>query len=120
MHISGASGILIERQLRSLSLRAGRHEVHYGAASRIDHSYLISSMLLLSLIPLCSGRLIFTTGLFFAEPGFQHAGADAVELVLGGDGAQCIALLLVFQPMVAVQHRLRGVEFENLLRCTSA
>lgn len=39
MHISGASGILIERQLRSLSLRAGRHEVHYGAASRIDHSF---------------------------------------------------------------------------------
>jgi hypothetical protein len=37
---AGASGILIERQLRSLSLRAGcRREVHYGAATRIDHSF---------------------------------------------------------------------------------
>jgi hypothetical protein len=40
MYLSGASGILIERQLRSLSLRAGcRREVHYGSASRIDHSF---------------------------------------------------------------------------------
>ena len=40
MWVSGASGILIERQLRSLSLRAGcRREVHYGSATRIDHSF---------------------------------------------------------------------------------
>ncbi len=40
MWISGASGILIERQLRSLSLRAGcRREIHYGSATRIDHSF---------------------------------------------------------------------------------
>jgi hypothetical protein len=40
MWVSGASGILIERQLRSLSRRAGcRREVHYGSATRIDHSF---------------------------------------------------------------------------------
>jgi len=43
MWVSGAgapSGILIESQLRSLSLRAGcRREVHYGAATRIDHCF---------------------------------------------------------------------------------
>src|SRR6188472_3586526 len=77
-------------------------------------------MLLLSLTPLCSERLIFTTGFFLAQPGFQHAGADAVELVLGGDRAQCIALLLVSEPVVAVQHRLRGVEPHYLLRCAGA
>ena len=40
--------------------------------------------------------------------------------MLGGDSAQCIALLLVSQPVVAVQHRLRGVEPDNLLRCAGA
>jgi len=40
MWLSGTSGILIERQLRSLSLRAGcRREVHYGSATRIDHAF---------------------------------------------------------------------------------
>lgn len=40
MYVLGASGIVIERQLRSLSLRAGcRREVHYGAATRIDHTF---------------------------------------------------------------------------------
>jgi hypothetical protein len=40
MYVAGASGILIERQLRSLSLRVGcRREVHYGSASRIDSSF---------------------------------------------------------------------------------
>jgi hypothetical protein len=40
MYVSGASGILIERQLRSLSLRAGcRREVHHGSANRIDHAF---------------------------------------------------------------------------------
>jgi hypothetical protein len=40
MYVTGASGILVERQLRSLSLRAGcRREVHYGSATRIDHTF---------------------------------------------------------------------------------
>jgi hypothetical protein len=40
MYVGGASGIMIERQLRSISLRAGcRREVHYGAATRIDHRF---------------------------------------------------------------------------------
>ena len=40
MYASGAPGILIERQFCSLSLRAGcRRKVHYGSATRIDHTF---------------------------------------------------------------------------------
>src|SRR2546423_3366835 len=40
MYVGGATGILVERQLRSLSLRAGcRRELHYGSATRIDHMF---------------------------------------------------------------------------------
>ena len=80
MHISRASGILIERQLRSLSLRAGcRHEVHYGAASRTDHSFDTTSKrelfrLLYEIEESCDGLVSVS-----AEPSISMIGCEGIE-----------------------------------------
>ncbi len=80
MHISGAPGILIERQLRSLSLRAGcRREVHYGAASRIDHSFDTTSKrklfrLLYEIEESCHGLVSVSAG-----PSISMIGCEGIE-----------------------------------------
>ena len=80
MHISGASGILIERQLRSLSLRAGcKHEVHYGAASRIHHSFdTTSKRELFRLLYEIEEKLPWT-GLSVGRPSISMIGCEGIE-----------------------------------------
>jgi hypothetical protein len=55
-----------------------------------------------------------------AQPGVQHAGANAVKLVLGRYFDQRVAFLLVGQPLDAVQGRGRGIESDDLLPVASA
>jgi len=80
MHISGTSVILIQRQLRSLSLRAGcRHEVHYGAASRIDHSFDTTSKRELFRLLYAIEETLPWTGLSVGKPSISMIGCEGIE-----------------------------------------